>query len=537
MKAFAMSSPQPAPAAAIEVSRHPAQRAPAARNDRDRGRRNGAPLVAPLMAPLVTPLLALALAGCAVGPDYRRPALDLPEQWAASAAPAEAAAAPATKPAATAPIAASAVDARWWSIYGDPTLDRLVDEALAHNGDAQIAAARVLEARAQAGIADADRWPAVTGSASQSRIQNSLVGATPLPPGTPRLASSSRVTLDASYEVDFWGRYRRASEAARADLLASEAARDALQLSLTALVVQQYYALLAADAQETAVRRVLVTRGETLELLRRRVAAGITSEFELHQAEAEEAVARVQLAAAVRRRETADAALAVLLGRSPKAVLAGRVERGRAAGEQLPARVDVPAGLPSALLLRRPDLREAEQRLIAANARIGETRAQLFPSIALTASLGSESADLGDLFTGPAGLFRLAAGLTQPIFQAGRLTRAEEATRAREAQARAAYVQAVGSAFSDVRQALAAQAAARDTLDAETRRAEALKLALAQAGQRYAGGIASRLDLLDVERNLLQAELARFDAEQAQQAAVADLFKALGGGWAGATPP
>lgn len=493
-------------------------------------------------------LAALLLAGCAVGPDYRRPAIDLPERWAD--APAQAATGDASAPgggnAGMTPspaIAASAVGARWWTIYGDATLDRLVDEALANNGDAQVAAARVLEARALAGIADADRWPAISASASQSRSQNSLVGAQPLPAGSQRITSTSRAALDASYEVDFWGRYARASEAARGELLATEAARDALHLSLTAQVAQQYYALLAADAQEAAVRRVLVTRGETLDLLRRRVAAGITAEYDLRQAEAEEAVAHTQLAAAVRRRETAEASLAVLLGRSPRAVLGDRVERGRAAGEQPPASVAVPAGLPSELLLRRPDLREAEQRLVAANARIGETRAQLFPSIALTASLGSESADLADLFTGPAGIFRLAAGLTQPIFQAGRLQRAEDVARAREVQARAAYVQAVGSAFRDVRQALAAQAAARDTLAAETRRAEALRLALAQAGQRYAGGIASRLELLDVERNLLAAELARYDAEQAQQAAVADLFKALGGGWQrpagpdGGTPP
>ena len=493
--------------------------------------RRALPVLAPARLPAV--LLTLALTGCAVGPDYRRPTLDLPEHWPPVAnAPATGATVGA------APVTASAAGTHWWTVYADPGLDTLVGEALANNGDVRIAAARILEARALAGIADADRWPAVSASASQSRNRNSLVGATPLPPGTPRTTSSSRATLDASYEVDFWGRYQRASEAARAELLASEAARDALHLSLTAQVVQQYYALRAADAQEAAVRRVLTLRGETLTLLKKRVVAGITSEYDLRQTEAEEATTQSQLAAAVRRRESAEAALAVLLGRSPRAVLAGRIDRpesGDPASPLRPAQVTVPDGLPSDLLLRRPDLREAEQRLIAANARIGETRAQLFPSIALTATLGSESADLADLFTGPAGLFRLAAGLTQPVFQAGRLNRAEEAATAREAQARAAYVQTVATAFRDVRLALAAQAAARDTLDAETRRAAALQLALAQANQRYAGGIASRLDVLDVERNLLQAELARYDAEQAQQAAVADLFKALGGGWSPST--
>jgi multidrug efflux system outer membrane protein len=218
----------------------------------------------------------------------------------------------------------------------------------------------------------------------------------------------------------------------------------------------------------------------------------------------------------------------VLLGRSPRQVMAGSVERGTP-----PALTEtmVPPGLPSDLLLRRPDLQEAEQRLIAANARIGAARANYFPAVNLTAYSGSESIALADLFKGPTAIFQFAASIAMPIWDAGRNRFFVRASEARHDQAVAQYRQAVAAAFKDVRDALAAQAAARDTLAAENTRAEALGLALKQAQRRFDAGLASRLEVLDVERNLLQAELARIDAERARKAALADLFKALGGGW------
>lgn len=459
------------------------------------------------------PLLAAALAaGCAVGPDYRRPDMDLPAAWTA----------------ATGTKAADAVGERWWSLYADPRLDKLVDEALAHNADAQVALARVLEARALAGIADAERYPVLSANLSASRSQSSLKGSFPLPPEVPRIQNTTRATLDASYEVDLWGRYGRASEAARAELFAAESARKAVRLSLTTQVAQQYFALLAADAQEAVGRRSAASRDETLALFRKRLEAGAISEYDLRQAEAEAAAARARLAGLVQARERVEAALALLLGRSPREVMAGRVERGSPAPLQ---DLVVPAGLPSDLLLRRPDLMEAEQKLMAANARIGAARAQYFPSLGLTAYLGSESVALRSLFSGPTGIFQFAAAIAQPIWNAGRIGFGVEAAEARRDQALAQYRQAVASAFKDVREALAAQTAARDTLAAESARAEALDQALRQASLRFEAGIASRLDVLDVERNLLQAELNRIDAERARKAALADLFKALGGGW------
>ncbi|MBS1189347.1 MAG: efflux system, outer rane lipoprotein, NodT family [Rhodocyclaceae bacterium] len=457
--------------------------------------------------------LALALAGCTVGPDYRQPALELPETW--PAAPAQA-------------TAADRVGERWWSLYRDPVLDRLMDEALVHNADLQAALARVREARALAGIADADRYPAVSARFSKDRTRSSLEGSFPLPEDFPRTLNNHRATLDAAWEVDLWGKYSRASEASRAEFLAAEWARQGVRLSLAAQVAREYFALLAADGQLATAQRTLATRNETLALFRRRLEVGAISEYDLRQAEAEVAIARSQLAALALARDRNESALALLLGRSPRQVMAGAIERGAPAPL---AETAVPAGLPSDLLLRRPDLQEAEQRLVAANARIGAARAQYFPAVSLTAYLGSESVAFSNLFTGPTGIFQFAATMTQTLWDGGRIGWSVEASEARRGQALAQYRQAVAAAFRDVRDALAAQASAQETLAAESARSEALALALRQARQQFNAGQASWLEVLDVERNLLDAELARIDAERARKAALADLFKALGGGW------
>lgn len=457
--------------------------------------------------------IAVLLSACTVGPDYQRPTSELPAAWIAAGDEA--------KP-------ADGAGEHWWDLYGDPVLGQLVNEALSHNADIQVAAARVLQARAQAGLIDADGAPVVFANASANRTRSSQDSAFPLQPGTPAIQNNFRATLEASYELDLWGKYRRASEAARAELLAADSAQQVVRLSLVADVIQQYFALLAADQQAAAAQRVLASRGESLELLRKRLTAGVASRFDLHVSEAEEAVARSQLASATQSQARQEAVLAVLLGRSPRDVMDGTVTRGTPAAQTV---LWVPAGLPSDLLLRRPDIRQAEQLLIAANARIGAARSQVFPSISLTGLVGSESTDLSNLFSGPAGIFQFAAAVTQPIFNAGRTTHALRVAEAQREQALLQYRQVIANAFRDVRIALAGQEAARLTLQAETQRAESLGFAFKQAGLRYEGGISSRLDVLDVERQLLQAELARIDALRAQHAAVADLFKALGGGW------
>jgi len=442
---------------------------------------------------------------------YEKPAPELPASWKSSNEGNQ----------------ASMAGERWWTLFNDPVLDKLVDEALEHNHDVEAAAARILEAEAVLGVTEADRYPIVTAGGEGSRTGSSRATAMQQP-GMPRVQNNVRVTLNASYELDVWGKYRRASDAARAQLLATEAVRDTVRLTLTADVAQQYFNLLAADAQVDVIRNVLKTRADSLELLRLRGKSGLVSEYEVRQAEAEEAAARSQLASALRAQENLQAVLAILLGRSPREVMEGEVARGNVAATQV---LWVPDGLPSDMLLRRPDIREAEQNLLAQDARIAAARAEYFPSISLTAYLGSESSTLANLFSGPAGIFQFALGLAQPIFNAGRLKYTVKAAEARRGQAVAAYKKAIASAFGDVRTALNNQVAARSILQAESERIVALVDAQRLANMRYEGGVSSRLELLDADRQLLQAQLARVDAENAQRAAVVALFKALGGSW------
>lgn len=455
---------------------------------------------------------AFLLAACSAGPDYKRPDMVLPENWPAQDNAAQ---------------KVSTTSEQWWHLYADVLLDQLEDEALAHNSDIQVAAARVLESRAQLGITEADQYPSVSANATESRTKNTLKGALPYPGYLPRIQNQSLLTLNASYQLDLWGKFRRASEAARADLLSAESARETVRLSLTAQVAQQYFALISLDAQEVAIRRLLASRRERLELNRKQRAVGVLSEYDLHQSEADVAAVESQLTSLTQARDKQETTLTLLLGRSPRDVMGSDLHRG---GPALPV-VSVPDGLPSELLLRRPDLKDAEQRLVAANARIGVARAQYFPSIGLTGYAGGQSVAFSSLFSGPARIFQFAANVSEPIFDAGRVGFAADAAQARRDQALIQYRQAVANAFGDVRNALSAQESARKILASESLRSDALAQAYKQADLRYRAGIASRLELLDVERNYLEAQLNRLDAERAQRSAVADLFNALGGGW------
>jgi multidrug efflux system outer membrane protein len=471
------------------------------------------------------PILAAAtlLAACTVGPNYQRPLFDLPSAWRKDAAPVQ----PDTQTAKT--------PDKWWSVFGDPNLDTLVAEALERNRDLAAAAARIEQARANLTIVDADRYPSVSAQFDPNRSRYSTIGVEPFPPGYPNTLNDFRVTLGASYEIDFWGKYRRASEAARAELLGSQAGRDAVRLSLTSDVVKSYYILLSLRDQAQVAKRTLETREELVGLQTKRYHSGVISELEVRQVEADRDSALVQLTALMNQREAEDARLAVLLGRNPREVWEKRIEQAlTAAPLNTPGPVSVPEGLPSDLLQRRPDLRQAEQQLIAANARIGVAKANYFPSISLTGYLGGESTALSKLFTAPAQMYQLAAGITQPIWNAGRVGAQVKAATAQQQEALANYEKSVQSAFADVRTALSALAAARSTADTQARRADTLSQALKLARLRYNNGISSLLDVLDAERNLLAAELSRIDALAAQRSAVADLIKALGGGWAAA---
>lgn len=469
---------------------------------------------------IVALVSAALLGGCiSLAPRYERPPLDLPAGWAAPEG-----------------RSSAELGMQWWKVYGDPSLDKLVDEALTNNVSLALAVARVDEARALAGLARAERFPTLDARLERSRSESSLRSAMPLPPDTPRRTDTYRGTLEVAYEVDLWGRLRDASRAARAELLATEAARETVRIALAADVVNSYFALRALDEQLAATRRSLITRSESLKLQKLRFEVGAISEFEYRQIEAEVLSARAQLPALERSRAQQQNALAVLLGKSPKAVYEARVVEATPPTDGAPAALVVPAGLPSQLLLRRPDLIDAEHRLIAANARIGVARTGYFPAISLTGFRGSESAALDDLFTGPAGTWRVAAAVLQPIFRGGRAGAEVDAASARQRQALARYQQAIQSAFRDVRDAISAQTKTREQFVAEDQRVAALRESLRLAQLRYDNGIASQLDVLDAERGLLAAELNRSDALRAQRGAIADLFRALGGGWGADSP-
>lgn len=421
----------------------------------------------------------------------------------------------------------SAQGADWWKLFQDPVLDQLMDEAVAHNHDLQAAAGRILEAEANFGITDADRFPVVTLDGAGNRSGRSLRTSQQFP--GPRNTNDVRLAFNASYELDLWGKYRNASAAAKAQLLSAQSARETVKLTLVASVAQQYFNLLAADAAVNTSKTVLQTRKDSLSLLQLRNKAGYVSDYEIHQAEAEQADVEAQLASNLRTQEATQAALTVLLGRSPREVIESNITRGDIAATQA---LWIPDGLPSDMLLRRPDIVQAEQNLVAEHAKIAAARAEYFPSISLTAYLGSESATLAKLFSGPAGIFQFALGLSQPIFNAGRLDFNVKAAEARREQVLASYQQTVANAFKDVRDALNVQSSAKTTLEAETRRVAALVETQRLANLRYENGVSSRLEVLDADRQLLQAKLAMIDAQNSQRAAIVSLFKAMGGGWA-----
>jgi outer membrane protein, multidrug efflux system len=448
------------------------------------------------------------LAACATPPPPQAPRVELPAAWKE-----------------TAPRFAE--DGRWWRIYSDASLDALIDEAFAHNADLIGAAARVDEARALVADARGAQLPVVSAGASGTRQKISQRSPTFFP-GIPTEFTDYRATLDVSWEVDLFGRLRSNAAAARADFQASEAARDGVRLALAAEVTKSYFSLRALDEEVDLTRRNVALREDALALQRKRFAGGVISEFDLRQLEAEAAAVRAQLPPLERQRDAEEAALAVLLGRSPRQIYEEAVPRTSRFDES-PGPAVLPAGLPSELLLRRPDLVQAERQLAAANARIAAARADMFPSIALTGFAGRESAALSNLFTGPAGIWQVALAVTQPIFAGGRLEARTEAARARERQALAQYQKTIQTAFSEVRSALTGQTRSRETYDAESARANALADTARLARLRYQNGVASQLDVIDAERGLLAAQSARIEALRSHRAAIADLFRALGG--------
>lgn len=463
---------------------------------------------------LLIPILALA--GCTSLPPMKQLDMELPSTWATTENTRAAIETPAN------------VAAEWWKAYNDTALDALMSEALAHNRDVQLAAARIEEARSSLGLTEADRYPnlQLAGNVGRSRS----TGKGNMPAGTPLINNNFKLDLQSAWELDLWGRYREASAAARADLLASEFARLGVQSSLTGAVAQSYFALAALDANRKLAQDTLENRRAAVELQRLRHTGGVTSELVVRQAEAELKGVEASLIQLEQQMRQQELALALLLGREPRLIMQPDIARGAALFE-LTMPPAVPAGLPSELLQRRPDLRQAEQKLLASQARIRETGAAIYPNLSLTAHLGSESKSLSDLFSGPANIWGLAMGLSQSLFNAGRTEAALQTADARQDQALIAYEQTVQTAFKEVLDALIVHRQARESSVTEAERIKTLKRATELADLRFQNGVSNYLEVLDAQRTLFQAEQGGIEARRAQLAASASLFKALGGGW------
>ena len=413
--------------------------------------------------------------------------------------------------------------APWWRVFDDPALDALIREALERNPDIEIAAARVAEARAIARAAGADRLPSVGLEAGVERSRESVLT---LPfPGARTTQTSYYVQGSVRYELDLWGRYAHASEAARARLLASELDQEAVRLSLSGEVARAWYALKAANEQLDNARESLANREESLRIEQIREEGGESDEFTLKRVQAEVAATRTaeqQFQLEVVRRANA---LAVLLGRSPREMVDGRV---LPTGELPDSAPQLPAGLPSSVLEQRPDIRAAEANLEAAAADVGVARADLFPQISLTGLFGWASLELDDLFTAPAETWAAAAALAQPLFEGGRRLAGADRAEALKQQRRAEYAKTVQGAFGEVLDALQGQRSLGSIEESAAERTAALSRATELAQLRYREGEIAYLELLDVRRDLFQSEIDLVAARRDALANTVDLALAVG---------
>lgn len=468
---------------------------------------------------LLAVAVGLALGGCAsVGPDYERPAVEVPVNWQMSIQQAN-----------------ELANTRWWEQFQDPVLNELIQMALQDNKDVKIAAARVEEYLGRYGATRADQFPQVGVNADGSRTRNSESSGITLGENP---ANSYQIDLGVSFELDLWGKLRRATEAARADLLAIEENRRTVIMTLVSQLASAYVQLLDYDQQLAVTQATLQTRRESVRINGLRFKAGLTSEMDYQQAVAEYQSAAVQVPVLEKQIAQQENAISLLLGRNP-----GRIVRGKGL-DQL-ALPTVPGGLPSDLLERRPDIRQAEQQLISANAQIGVAKAAFFPSISLTGLLGTASTDLSDLFKGSSNTWQFAGSLTQSIFTGGKLTGNLQAAEALQQQALLNYQQTIQNAFAEVDNALIEIAKLRQQLQDQAGQIKALQRTVDLATLRYQNGYSDYLTVMDAERNLFTAQLQYVQNQGSLFTALVNLYKALGGGWvneaeqmtANASPP
>jgi len=465
------------------------------------------------------------LTGCAVGPNYKRPTVNVPVTYRGSAAdaPADAVAKPQPgqpEQGKTEPAAASLGDAKWWEVFQDPQLQILIRAALKNNYDVRIAAARVLQAQAQLGITRADQLPSLSAGGNIASQQSSHLG--PIPAYE---ITQGQLTASAAWNLDFWGKYRRATEAARANLLANEWAQKEVTATLVANLATAYFELRELDLELEISKRTFNSRSESLQLTQTLEQHGINSLLDVRQSEQLVYTAALEIPDFERQIAQQENAISLLLGNNP-----GDVPRGVRLTDQVHA-PEVPAGLPSALLERRPDVRQAEASLIAANAQIGVARAAYFPQISLTGTAGYESPALTNLFTGPAGIWNLAASVTQPIFEGGRLKSNVRLTEAQREQMRLTYEQTIQGAFRDVSDGLIAYRKNREFRIQQEHLLGSAQDAARLSEVRFKAGTTDYLEVLTNETNSFSAELGLAQAQANELVALVQLYQALGGGW------
>ena len=452
---------------------------------------------------------AVLIAGCTVGPNYKRPNVDVPADYREAT--------PADPSSNSAPAFG---DMKWWTVFQDEQLQQLIRTAQKNNYDVRIAASRVLQAQAQLGITRADQYPNVSGGAD---INSTRYPKTTVSP--PYQLNTGQLALTAAWELDFWGKYRRATEAARANLLASEWNQRAVMNTLISNVATAYFQLRDLDLQLEIAKQTLASRQDGLKLTEALEQNGSTSLVDVRQAEQLVYTASETIPAVQKQITQSEDLISTLIGGNP-----GDVVRGRKLVEQ-PHQPTVPAGLPSTLLERRPDIQQAEQKLIAANAQIGVARAAYFPDISLSAEGGFNSNALSRLFSGPAGFWNVGPMLAEPIFTAGKTRSNVRLTEAEQQEALLTYQQTIQQAFRDVSDSLVAYRKNREYREQQELLTESTRGADELSKIRYQGGIASYLEVLTSETNYFAAQLNLAQAQADELTAYVQLYNALGGGW------
>ncbi len=454
---------------------------------------------------VVISMVALTLAACMVGPDYKRPAVETPQAFRYEAADAQ-----------------DTVNTAWWTALGDPVLDQLIAEAVANNRNIKIAAANVEQAAAILTTTRSAFFPQLTYTGAALRERVSPNDVRPIP--TPNPFNNFQVFAGVNWEIDLWGRIRRLTEAARANLLASEEARRGVILSLVAEVASTYVQLRGLDEQLVVARRSLQSYGESVRIFELQFRHGQVNQMTVEQARSQYENAAVAIPQIETQIAQTEHGLSILLGRNP-----GPIARGKTIYTF--AMPPIPAGLPSELLARRPDIRQAEQNLIAANAQIGAAKALYYPTISLTGLFGQSSQDLSNLFSGHSRIWNYGGSFTGPIFTGGAIRGQVRQTEAIQQATLLSYVQSIQNAFADVENALVARQKLDQQLAAELRRVTAYGEYARLARKQYDGGYVSYLTVLYAETQLFPSELSAVQTRAATFISLINVYKAMGGGW------